>query len=73
MNEDWDKKNVSKEEEKESLIKEIKNVIQKKNNYKNASINLLSFLNQMDPIYIEIIELIKEHQMCLLKIKKEKI
>jgi len=27
----------------------------------------------MDPIYIEIIELIKEHQMCLLKIKKEKI
>lgn len=58
---------------KEELLEEIKKTIKLKNNYKNATINLLAFLNQIDPIQHEIIKLFEGCQQTLFKIKKDKI
>lgn len=44
---------------KEDLLEEVKKTIKEKNNYKNATINLMAFLNQIDPIQGEVIRLLE--------------
>ena len=59
---DYDRKflSLTTEERLERVKAEIKETIQTKNKYKNSCINLMAFLHEIDPIYTEVILLMKK-------------